>query len=74
MIVTHSVDEALVLADRIMLLQKGKIIANGTPEEVLTVEQIRSVFHVNTEIEKKNGVLNITYLGWTKGNVWIIRR
>lgn len=28
LIVTHSVDEALVLADRIMLLQKGKITSN----------------------------------------------
>ena len=62
----HDMNLAARYCDRIILLQKGKIIANGTPEEVLTVEQIRSVFHVNTEIEKKNGVLNITYLGWTK--------
>lgn len=62
----HDMNLAARYCDRVILLQKGKIIANGTPEEVLTVEQIRSVFHVNTEIEKKNGVLNITYLGWTK--------
>ena len=62
----HDMNLAARYCDRIILLQKGKIIANGTPEEVLTVERIRSVFHVNTEIEKKNGVLNITYLGWTK--------
>ena len=62
----HDMNLAARYCDRIILLQKGKIIANGTPEEVLTVERIRSVFHVNTEIEKKYGVLNITYLGWTK--------
>ena len=62
----HDVNLAARYCDRIILLQDGKIQANGTPEEVLTVERIRSVFHVNTEIEKKNGVLNITYLGWTK--------
>ena len=62
----HDMNLAARYCDRGILLQKGKIIANGTPEEVLTVERIRSVFHVNTEIEKKNGVLNITYLGWTK--------
>ena len=62
----HDMNLAARYCDRVILLQKGKIIANGTPEEVLTVERIRSVFHVNTEIEKKNGVLNITYLGWTK--------
>lgn len=62
----HDMNLAARYCDRVILLQKGKIIANGTPEEVLTVERIRSVFHVNTEIEKRNGVLNITYLGWTK--------
>lgn len=62
----HDMNLAARYCDRVILLQKGKIIANGTPEEVLTVERIRSVFHVNTEIEKKNRVLNITYLGWTK--------
>ena len=62
----HDMNLAARYCDRIILLQGGKIQANGTPEEVLTVERIRSVFHVNTEIEKKNGVLNITYLGWTK--------
>lgn len=62
----HDMNLAARYCDRIILLQKGKIIANGTPEEVLTVERIRSVFHVNAEIGKKNGCLNITYLGWTK--------
>lgn len=62
----HDMNLAARYCDRIILLQGGKIQANGTPEEVLTVERIRSVFHVNAEIEKKNGVLNITYLGWTK--------
>lgn len=62
----HDMNLAARYCDRIILLQKGKIIANGTPEEVLTEERMRAVFHVNTAIEKKNGYLNIAYLGWTK--------
>ena len=62
----HDMNLAARYCDRVILLQKGKIIANGTPEEVLTVEQIRSVFHVNRVMVKKIGVLNFTYLGWTK--------
>ena len=62
----HDMNLAARYCDRILLLQKGRILANGTPEEVLTEERMRSVFHVNTSIEKKNGYLNIAYLGWTR--------
>jgi osmoprotectant transport system ATP-binding protein len=35
LLVTHDLDEALYLADRIVLLQEGKLIANLAPEEFL---------------------------------------
>ena len=62
----HDMNLAARYCDRIMMLNEGRIIANGRPEEVLTAERIRDIFHVDTEIEKKNGCLNITYLGWHK--------
>ncbi len=34
-IVTHSIKDAHELADRVCLMEKGKIIASGKPEEVL---------------------------------------
>jgi molybdate transport system ATP-binding protein len=34
-IVTHSIKDARELADRVCLMEKGKIIASGKPEEVL---------------------------------------
>jgi len=34
--VTHSVAEARQLADRVILIHRGKVIATGTPAEVLT--------------------------------------
>ena len=61
----HDMNLAARYCDRIILLKGGHVIANGTPEEVLTTEQIRKVFHVDTEIEKKYGYLRIAYLGWT---------
>ncbi|MDY3998812.1 MAG: ABC transporter ATP-binding protein [Blautia sp.] len=60
----HDMNLAARYCDRIIMLKDGRIIANGSPEEVLTVERIREVFHVDTEIEKKKGYLRITYLGW----------
>jgi len=35
LLVTHDLDEALYLGDRIVLLQAGKLVANLTPEEFL---------------------------------------
>ncbi|MGQ8816521.1 ABC transporter ATP-binding protein [Serratia sp. NA_13] len=35
-LVTHDIDEALALADRIVLLDQGRIVQQGTPLELLT--------------------------------------
>lgn len=58
----HDMNLAARYCDRIILLKDGKVIDNGRPEEVLTETQIRDVFHVDTEIEKKDGYLRISYL------------
>ena len=34
--VTHDMDEALLLADRIIIMDEGKVIQIGTPQEILT--------------------------------------
>ena len=36
--VTHDLREALLLASRIILLQNGRIVADGTPEEFLHID------------------------------------
>ena len=37
--ITHFVEEA-ALADRVMVLSSGKVLALGSPEEVLTKEEV----------------------------------
>jgi osmoprotectant transport system ATP-binding protein len=39
LLVTHDLDEALYLADRIVLLDSGRILANLTPQEFLRSAQ-----------------------------------
>src|SRR5690625_6776493 len=34
--ITHDLDEALNIGDRIILLKDGEIVQDGTPEEILT--------------------------------------
>ena len=38
-VVTHDVEEGLSIADRVYLLGGGKLLATGTPNELLTTEQ-----------------------------------
>jgi iron complex transport system ATP-binding protein len=49
-LVTHDMVFAARYCDKILLMEKGQIISAGTTEEVMTEENMRDVFHVNTEI------------------------
>jgi osmoprotectant transport system ATP-binding protein len=46
LLVTHDLDEALYLADRIVLLEAGKLIANLNPAEFLRSEQPEVVSYI----------------------------
>ena len=46
LLVTHDLDEALFLADRIVLLQEGKLVANLGPEEFLRSQEPAVVDYV----------------------------
>jgi iron complex transport system ATP-binding protein len=49
---THSIPLAASLADRIVLLAEGTIIAGGKPEDVITTETIRRAYGMDAEIER----------------------
>jgi iron complex transport system ATP-binding protein len=49
---THDPDHAFSLADRVALLDGGRLIAQGFPAEVLTPERLRSVYGVNVVVEQ----------------------
>lgn len=40
----HNVDELAEIADRIYVIYKGKILAEGRPEEVLEDETVKEVY------------------------------
>ncbi len=50
--VIHDLNIAAMYCDRIYALKEGTIVAEGTPEEVLTQEFIREVYEVDAEIIK----------------------
>jgi iron complex transport system ATP-binding protein len=50
-IVTHDLNLAAEFADEILLLKDGKVVAKGTPNEVLTAENLRAVFAVEVFLD-----------------------
>ena len=60
LLVTHDLDEALYLADRIVLFEQGRLVANLTPEEFLRSSQPEIVsyiraFHRGERLASKDG-------------------
>ena len=60
----HDLNMAALYCDRIYVLKNGRIVLQGTPEEVLTPENIYDVYGVRSSVEKHpiTGRLSITFL------------
>lgn len=58
----HDLNIAASFCDRIYVLKDGRIVGNGTPEELLTPDFIREVYQVDTELVKDSqGHLHILF-------------
>lgn len=53
-IVAHDLNLALTLADQVLVLQRGRVVARGAPEEVVSPELLRRVFAVEGEFFSRN--------------------
>jgi len=51
--VIHDLNLAAMFCDTLLLLNKGKILANGMPEEVLTAENIKIAYGIKTNVRKE---------------------
>lgn len=59
----HDLNMAAMFCDRLYVLRNGQILASGTPEEVLTTQMIREVYHVESQIVyDADGHMHILYL------------
>ncbi|HHW08276.1 MAG TPA: ABC transporter ATP-binding protein [Clostridia bacterium] len=60
----HDLNMAALYCDRLYVLKEGRIVLHGTPEEVLTPENIFEVFGVrcNTVIHPITGKVSITFI------------
>ena len=60
-LVIHDINMAARYSDEILLLNHGEIQGKGTPEEVITMENIERAYNLKVAIEK-NKYTNSTYL------------
>lgn len=49
-IALHDLNHAAMFCDQLLVLQAGKVVASGTPEDVLTRELLRDVFSVEAHV------------------------
>jgi iron complex transport system ATP-binding protein len=50
LIAIHDINLAALMADHMVLLKQGAVVAEGPPKDILTVELVRSVFEVDVII------------------------
>ncbi|MEU1328371.1 ABC transporter ATP-binding protein [Streptomyces sp. NPDC005865] len=49
--VLHDLDQAAAVADRILLLRAGRIVAHGAPEDVLTPELLTDTYGIRVDVD-----------------------
>ena len=58
-IAIHDLNITSQYSDRIVMLSKGKVFAQGRPQTILTKKNIMSIYHVNIAIHKHGDVEHI---------------
>jgi iron complex transport system ATP-binding protein len=68
----HELNLAALYCDRLYVLKAGKVVASGTPEEVLRPDLIREVYGVWSEVATHSltGKLTITFFPEKIGSRW----
>ncbi len=60
LLVTHHFDEIIPEIERVVLLERGRVFADGSKAEMLTAERLSSLFGVSVEVTQADGL----YRAW----------
>ena len=58
----HDLNLAATFCDRLMVLAGGRMVTEGTPDEVLTPEMISAVYGVRAAVTRDDGGVHVRYL------------
>lgn len=59
LLVTHHVSEIIPEIERVVLLQRGRVLADGPKDEVLTSERLSALFGVGVRLFRENGYFHL---------------
>lgn len=69
--ISHDLNIAAKYSDTVFMIHAGRIFASGTPEEVITEENIRTVYDVESRVIKVNGKPHVILLDETDRDVTV---
>ena len=55
LLITHHLSDILPEIDRVVMMQAGRIVADGSKAQLLTAERLRQLFGVDVELGERNG-------------------
>jgi iron complex transport system ATP-binding protein len=55
LLVTHELAEVVPEINRVVLMDKGRVVADGPKEEILQVDRLRELFGVEVEMGRRDG-------------------
>ncbi|MHC4953035.1 MAG: ABC transporter ATP-binding protein [Planctomycetota bacterium] len=58
---THDLDAAAAIADRIVVLDEGRIVMDGPPRAVLTESLLHDIFGVQVKVVEEDGRLHVLF-------------
>lgn len=53
--VLHDINQAIYFSDRVIGLNDGKVIVDGTPQEAVTTENLKALYGIDLEVTEVNG-------------------
>ena len=59
--VVHDLNLAAKFADQVTLLHQGRVLASGTSEDVLTVQNIKTAYQLTPVIHRNNGTIRLFF-------------
>ena len=59
LLVTHHVSEIIPEMERVILLRDGRVLADGRKEQVLTAENLQTLFRIEVRLQRSGGFFHL---------------